>query len=1252
MGSGSVTATEAAAPKLIAGQPLAPASISFGPYVGPRPFEKDEERLFFGRDREARDLISLIIANRVFILYSQSGAGKSSLLNAKVITGLEKQQCQVLPIARVQGKLPLALNETQIRNIFSLNALLSLREVAPNLGVEQLSTFKIADFIAPLYANRADDEDPIVLLFDQFEELFTFYEYRWKDRGLFITEIVEALSKFPELKVVFSLREDYIAKLDTYSRDFPDRLRARYLLERLQEGPASRAIAGPVETSERRYEDGVAEAIVQDLLETQSRDIQGKPVIVRGEYVEPVQLQVVCSNLWSSVPPDKKVITKRDLEDSGSVNQALANFYDTSLAKIVSETHVPELEIRRWFEKALVTPAGTRGTVFRDTNLTAEMPNRVVDAFENCHLIRGDWRAGAQWYEITHDRLLRPIRESNRVWLERVERKRRIQIGGAVAIIVSCVVVLLAWSLDTARHAVRREEDAVRREEAQALASSLINASSRLSQNNLDLALLLAVEAFQARDSTFTRSNLLSQVLRAERVANLRRIGARELMNSIAIPDSDIIASTTFDRHLVVWSQKDGILANYSLGGEFPFSLFADQTRLYAIPYQGSVAQAFSIEQLKSGEGLKAQIVAGGSLAQLRAKLNAFGSIPTADSNLSFQRDPDIKKTAALAGNTLLTGNGDQVIVSNFDSGAEIARFSFNSENRKVVDVGLSSDGMFAYAVACDIDDGNISKAKNLSSQSQAPATGGCGPRTVKLWQIEKARELRLFSPFPVNSQAVAIGSSKEFLWIAALSSDGSAIRAAKYQLAQDSDPKKIGGVSLSANSPVADLLFSGSSHSLISISGTQTISWNLDGPRRLEHKVRDGSPLDIAVGKNGALAAVTADEYFVLSNDYERVQLSVKAPRPPDLSPREELISAVALSYDAQKLLVAQYGVIQFLDIASRRKLSINIAPAGTISVAVDPLGQFIASGFMPPWLVQAERSSPVVSNATPIDYSRVPVLWKMDGQQPALFVDLTPGAKAPAANANSPSPNAGDKVPADNDNKPLVAAGVGFSPDGKYFVVTHGPGTGTGNVTFYARQNVGGGESASAKGNSGTGEAAFTKLDTFATDAVAICVEFSKDGKLLAVSQINGEIVLIDVETRRQLGKLPAAISSETDRLAFSSDGALLAAVSFKGGVILWDIATRTQFGRAISLGEIEGPVGVAFSPDNRRLITADENLKSLVTFDLDIDSWITQACDVARRQLSAEELVTYNLPPQLQSACGGRELDRLPVPMAVAK
>ena len=76
------------------------------PYVGPRPFERKDQALFFGRDREARELLSLVVAHEAVLLYAQSGAGKTSLLNARLIPLLEEKGFQVLPTARVRGSIP------------------------------------------------------------------------------------------------------------------------------------------------------------------------------------------------------------------------------------------------------------------------------------------------------------------------------------------------------------------------------------------------------------------------------------------------------------------------------------------------------------------------------------------------------------------------------------------------------------------------------------------------------------------------------------------------------------------------------------------------------------------------------------------------------------------------------------------------------------------------------------------------------------------------------------------------------------------------------------------------------------------------------------------------------------------------------------------------------------------------------------------------------------------------------------------
>jgi WD40 repeat protein len=116
---------------------------------------------------------------------------------------------------------------------------------------------------------------------------------------------------------------------------------------------------------------------------------------------------------------------------------------------------------------------------------------------------------------------------------------------------------------------------------------------------------------------------------------------------------------------------------------------------------------------------------------------------------------------------------------------------------------------------------------------------------------------------------------------------------------------------------------------------------------------------------------------------------------------------------------------------------------------------------------------------------------------------------------------------------------------------------------------------------------------------------------------------------------GKLPS-VGGEGLRLAISSDNSKLAASGGDGSVILWDIATRTPFGRPIKLGEASMPTGVAFSPDDRRLLVGDANLKNLVAFDLGVGSWIDQACQVAGRSLSEEERRNYDLPADGPRAC----------------
>lgn len=384
------------------------------PYVGPRPFTRGDEHRFFGREREARELLSLIISHQAVLLYSQSGAGKTSLLNALVIPLLEKRGWQVLGPARVSGELPAGLKHRDIRNIFTFNAIMTLERTPDPRALAQVS---LADHLAARKpAPLPDGSTPTrVLIFDQFEEILTTSPGRWQDRAEFFEDLGIALDGDPLLRVVFSAREEYLAGIDAHASFLPERLRTRLALERLREEPAMEAVTRPLEGTGRRFAPGAAEKLVRNLLQVPIYTDTGT-TDASGEFVEPLHLQVACKNLWQRLPPEVTVIDAKRIEEHADIDAALSSYYDDCVRTVAEQTQVAEGVLRRWFDEKLITEQGTRGIVSRGATTTGDLPNNAVDALEALKLIRPEIRGGIPWYELTHDRFIRPIRRSNRGW--------------------------------------------------------------------------------------------------------------------------------------------------------------------------------------------------------------------------------------------------------------------------------------------------------------------------------------------------------------------------------------------------------------------------------------------------------------------------------------------------------------------------------------------------------------------------------------------------------------------------------------------------------------------------------------------------------------------------------------------------------------------------------------------------------------------------------------------------------------------
>ena len=423
----------------------------FNPYVGPRTFQEKEADRFFGREREARELLALVVSERLTLFYAQSGAGKSSLLNARVIPRLRDQEgFTVLPVGRVSGVLPDEVDPRTIDNIFiyhliqGLSQKLAEKEVRPSVGREQkaanLAHTSLARFLSgetgPDTAAHAELSGaaspeglvPYVLIIDQFEELLTTYPDRWQERTGFFEQLGAALARHPNLWVVLTLREDYIAGLEPYSHLAPNRLRARFYMQRMGIESAREAVEQPAANAKRPFAGGVAGMLVDNLRMVRTA---GQTEYHAGEYVEPVQLQVVCFQLWEDLrSKEAATIELTDLERlarGGSlaeyVDGALSDFYEKAIARVLEtpEIGVTEPALRSWFSDKLITKAGTRSIVFRNENTgeTDGLPNRAVTLLGDQFLLRTELRAGGAWVELVHDRFIEPIREANQAWFAR-----------------------------------------------------------------------------------------------------------------------------------------------------------------------------------------------------------------------------------------------------------------------------------------------------------------------------------------------------------------------------------------------------------------------------------------------------------------------------------------------------------------------------------------------------------------------------------------------------------------------------------------------------------------------------------------------------------------------------------------------------------------------------------------------------------------------------------------------------------------
>ncbi|GAA0439340.1 hypothetical protein Acor_14110 [Acrocarpospora corrugata] len=378
------------------------------PYVGLRAFRRQDSGKFFGRNREAHEVADLWQANQVTVLHGPSGVGKTSLIQAGVLPLLDPTRTDILPIGRVShsSAFPSAALPAHNPHVFAL-----LSSWSPEERPTRLAGLSLRNFFQRRPRRQDPYGDPVLTMaaIDQAEELFGDFAHRQPYREWFIDQLVDVLRNDLDLRLLISIRDDYVTAILRDSR-LGRKPKGSFALGALEPPAAVQATVGPLQGTGCSFVKGAAERLIDDL-----RGIRvGENVVAESKVVEPVQLQVVCSALWRSLPPDVWLITKKHVGLFANADRSLVAFADQVIAEVALDHFDNDsVGLRSWLRRNFITAHGTRAAVYRGETMTAGVSNTVVRALVDRHILslRDTLdTASPDWCELSHERLVQLIR--------------------------------------------------------------------------------------------------------------------------------------------------------------------------------------------------------------------------------------------------------------------------------------------------------------------------------------------------------------------------------------------------------------------------------------------------------------------------------------------------------------------------------------------------------------------------------------------------------------------------------------------------------------------------------------------------------------------------------------------------------------------------------------------------------------------------------------------------------------------------
>ena len=227
------------------------------PFPGLRPFEADEDHLYFGRERQTDELVRRLRSHRFLAVVGSSGSGKSSLVRCGLIPSLQSgfmvSAGSGWRVAIVRpGEDPVAHLASALDEADAIGAHHDELGGASRVLLEATLRRGTLGLVDAVRQARIPPSDNVLVVVDQFEELFRYRRQRQlegasDDAVGFVKLLLEAAGQSDvPVYVVLTMRSDFLGDCMQYP-GLPEAVNAGlYLVPRMTRDDLRAAITGPV----------------------------------------------------------------------------------------------------------------------------------------------------------------------------------------------------------------------------------------------------------------------------------------------------------------------------------------------------------------------------------------------------------------------------------------------------------------------------------------------------------------------------------------------------------------------------------------------------------------------------------------------------------------------------------------------------------------------------------------------------------------------------------------------------------------------------------------------------------------------------------------------------------------------------------------------------------------------------------------------------------------------------------------------